>query len=148
MTNTTAKPATAKTGNWSDADLKGLEGYQAGQNSAEQLQALCPAKSVAAIRSKLVSLGKYKKADEVPAADGTAKAAPAKKLATVCAIETLLSLPVGSLATFEKASKQELQKLAEALVLLSERQAADRKELTAQYDATIPEGDEITTSGM
>ena len=136
--NTTSKatPAATKAGNWSAADLKALDAYIAGINSTEQLLALCPAKTVAAIRSKLVSLSKYVKADPATKADG--KALPAKKLAIVGTIETLLGLPAESLPSLEKASKQELQRIADQLVSLSERQAADQADYVAQYVATMP----------
>jgi hypothetical protein len=137
--NTTSKatPA-AKAGNWSAADLKALDAYIAGNNSTEQLQALCPAKTVAAIRSKLVSLSKYVKADPATKAMAEGKALPAKKLAIVGTIETLLGLPAESLPSLEKASKQELQRIADQLVSLSERQAADQGDYVAQYVATMP----------
>lgn len=132
MTNKAAEKAT----NWPQADLDKLQAYK-GDNSTEALQALIPSKSVAAIRSKLVSLGMYKKAD--PAAKtAEGKPAPAKKLAIVGTIETLLGLPAESLNSLEKAAKGELQKLAEQLVMLSERQAADQGDLVAQYVATMP----------
>lgn len=136
---TTANKATpaAKSGNWSESDLKSLEAYK-GDNSSEALQALCKGKSVAAIRSKLVSLGVYKKADPAAkTADG--KAQPAKKLAIVGTIEILLGLPAESLNSLEKASKAELQKIADQLVNISERQAADAGDMAAQYVATMPE---------
>lgn len=140
---TTAAP------NWSAAQLAQLEGYN-GDNSAEALGSLVAGKTAAAVRSKLVSLGKYKKADPVAKAAAEGKAAPVKKLAQVCAIEIMLSLPEGSLATLEKAAKGELQKLADAIIKQSERSAAERKELIEQYAATIPEGEnlETITSGM
>lgn len=144
--NTKTTPAKKSASSWTDAEVATISAkYIKGQNSAEQIQALLPSKSVAAIRGKLVSLGIYEVA-EATATGGKDK--PAKKLAIVGTIETLLSMPSGSLASLDKASKQELTKLAEQLVLISERQAADRAELTAQYAATIPEGDELATSGM
>jgi hypothetical protein len=152
---------TVKASNWPQADLDKLSAYK-GDNSPEALQALCPAKTVAAIRSKLVSLGKYEKtAVTAKTADG--KPAPAKKLAIVGTIETLLGLPAESLNSLEKAAKGELQKIAEQLVMLSERQAADQGDLVAQYVATMPadndpqavkvvidgyETDDLPTSGM
>lgn len=129
---------TVKASNWPQADLDKLQAYT-GDNSAEALQALNPAKTVAAIRSKLVSLGLYKKADPATAKTAEGKAAPAKKLAIVGTIETLLGLPAESLNSLEKAAKGELQKIAEQLVLISERQAADNGDLVAQYVATMPD---------
>lgn len=158
MTTKTAEKAT----NWPQADLDKLQAYK-GDNTTEGLQALIPSKSVAAIRSKLVSLGMYKKADPKAKATADGKAAPAKKLAIVGTIETLLGLPAESLNSLEKAAKGELQKIAEQLVMLSERQAADQGDLVAQYVATMPadqdpqavkvvidgyETDDLPTSGM
>ena len=133
MTTKTPTKAT----NWPQADLDKLNGYK-GDNSAEALQALNPAKTVAAIRSKLVSLGLYKKAEATAAKTADGKPAPAKKLAIVGTIETLLGLPAESLNSLEKAAKGELQRIAEQLVLISERQAADQGDLVAQYVATMP----------
>lgn len=134
MTTKTPTKAT----NWPQADLDKLSAYK-GDNSAEALQALNPAKTVAAIRSKLVSLGLYKKAEATAAKTADGKAAPAKKLAIVGTIETLLGLPAESLNSLEKASKGELQRIAEQLVLISERQAADAGDMAAQYVATMPD---------
>lgn len=133
---TTKTPAKAT--NWPQADLDKLQAYK-GDNSAEALQALNPAKTVAAIRSKLVSLGLYKKAEATAAKTADGKPAPAKKLAIVGTIETLLGLPAESLNSLEKAAKGELQKIAEQLVLISERQAADAGDMAAQYVATMPD---------
>jgi hypothetical protein len=158
MTTKTA----VKASNWPQADLDKLQAYK-GDNSNEALQALNPAKTVAAIRSKLVSLGMYKKADATTAKTADGKAQPAKKLAIVGTIEILLGLPAESLNSLEKASKAELQRIADQLVSLSERQAADQGDLVAQYVATMPaeqdpqavkveidgyEFDDVPTSGM
>ena len=134
MTTKTA----VKASNWPQADLDKLQAYK-GDNSKEALQALNPAKTVAAIRSKLVSLGMYKKADATTAKTADGKAAPAKKLAIVGTIEILLGLPSESLTSLEKASKAELQRIADQLVSLSERQAADAGDMAAQYVATMPD---------
>lgn len=56
---------------------------------------------------------------------------PARKIQIVNAVETLLSLPKNSLDTLEKASKAQLQKLANALVQLSEQENIEHVEKSA-----------------
>jgi hypothetical protein len=145
---TAKKPAVAKT--WSDSETAQLvERYKASGFDNSKLDSLMAGKTAAQCRSKLVSLGEYRKAE--PAAKTSADVESSRKSGFVKAIEILASLPAGSLASLEKAAKPELQKLAEALTLASERVNVDQAaqlDMQAQYAATMPEGEEIQTSGM
>lgn len=67
--------------------------------------------TVNAVRQKLVSLGIYEK--DAPRAVGGASGV--RKLSIVRTIEAALGLEKGSLDSFEKASKSELEKLSQAL---------------------------------
>lgn len=118
---TTAKTAT----NWTDAQVKALETGYNGDNTKEGLEALCSGKTAPAIRSKLVSLGIYEKADAVkkPVTEG----GTGRKIEIVNAVEIFAGLAKGSLASLEKAAKGELELLAKRMT-----------ELSDQYNATIP----------
>lgn len=137
---TTAKSATpAKTASgWTDAQVAALTSGYTGDNS--NLGALVAGKSAVACRSKLVNLGLYKKNEEAT----TATSAKKSKVQIVSAIETLLSLPVDSLSTLEKCNKDELTKLANQLVKLSDHHNA--KAGIVEPQAEISEA--INTNGM
>lgn len=136
---------------WTDAQIKQLtEGYT-GDNS--KLGDLVAGKSVAMCRSKLVSLGLYKKADETAALkpDGTATAKKLGKTQLVSAIEILLSMPVDSLNTMEKASKGQLEALAATLAKLSNKAAADqglREPEPADEAISEPISEAVNINGM
>lgn len=78
-------------------------------------------KTAVAIRGKLVSLGIYEKGE--PKAVGGASST--RKSQIVTGIEILASMKKGSLESLEKASKPQLEALADALKNLSERHNAD-----------------------
>lgn len=120
----TATKKTTPSAGWTDTQIAALKAAYNGDNSTEALAALVAGKSAAMARSKLVNLGLYIKAD--PAAK-TAEGKPAKssKIQLVNAIEILLSQPVDSLNTLEKASKPQLEALAATLAKLSNKSDAD-----------------------
>lgn len=111
--------------NWTDAQVTMLETAYTGSECNASLDTMIAGKTVAAVRSKLVSLGLYEKADPaaVKAAGGTAAQ---RKIQIVSAIEILTGMPKDSLETLEKASKPQLEALAKALTLLSDRSNADQ----------------------
>ena len=120
---TTAKKATPSAG-WTDAQIEALKAGYNGDNSATALAALVAGKSAAMARSKLVNLGLYIKADPAAKVDG--KPAKSSKIQLVNAIEVLLSQPVDSLNTLEKASKSQLEALAAALAKANNKFHADQ----------------------
>jgi hypothetical protein len=105
---------------WNEQNtLAAVEAYQAGKEVAEIAKEM--GKTVASVRSKLVSEKVY-----VSAAKATKSGATAtRKLETVNGIETILSVEKGSLASLEKGTKAALEILANALVKLSEHQETE-----------------------
>lgn len=145
---TTAKKATPSAG-WTDAQIEALKAGYNGDNSADALAALVAGKTAAMARSKLVNLGLYIKADPATkAADG--KPAKSNKIQLVNAIEVLLSQPVDSLNTLEKASKPQLEALAAALAKANNKFHAEQGIREPEPETCIvnAEGDEVQTSGM
>ena len=118
------KEATKKASNWTDAQVAQLETAYTGSECNANLDTMIAGKTAAAVRSKLVSLGLYEKADPAAAKAGTA--AGQRKVQIVTAIEILTGMPKDSLETLEKASKPQLEALAEALTKLSDRSNADQ----------------------
>ena len=90
-------------------------------------------KTVAMVRSKLVSEGEY--IANVKRAVGNASST--RKMDLVRAVETLASLKVGSLDSLEKGSKADLQKLTEALTSWSDRVNAEQELENAKHTAEI-----------
>lgn len=137
---TTAKKATPSAG-WTDSQIEALKAGYNGDNSTTALAALVAGKTAAMARSKLVNLGLYIKADPAAkTADG--KPAKASKIQLVSAVEILLSMPVDSLNTLEKASKGQLEALAATLAKLSDKAAADHGLREPEPSA------EVETNGM
>jgi hypothetical protein len=108
---------------WSDAQVKQLETAYTGSECNASLDNMIAGKTAAAVRSKLVSLGLYEKAD--PTAKAAASVA-SRKPSIVKAIEILVGVKTGELETLEKASKPQLEALAAALTKLSDRSNADQ----------------------
>jgi len=129
---------TSKTVSWTPAQILRIENFASEQANTkitnEQIKEVLVKekifmdadKSVQMMRGKILNLGYY---EIVKKAVGTAEGkAPAKrKMAYVEAIEIFLSQKKGSFATFEKASKIELEQLSNALIALSDKQDADSK---------------------
>ena len=125
---------TVKTPSWTAAQVSKIEDFANAQTDKritnEQIKTiftqdpLFGEKSVSMLRGKILNLGYY---SIVKKTVGTAEGkAPAKrKMQYVEAIETILSAPKGSLDTFEKASKIQLEQLSNALIALSDKQDAD-----------------------
>lgn len=120
-----------KTPNWTPAQIEIIETFASQQASklidAESIKTLAEndafkAKTVPMLRSKVVNLGYYKKAEKARVVGAPVAK---RKLEYVSAIEIFTSLPAGSLASLEKASKPELEKLNAALVALNDTQAAE-----------------------
>ena len=80
-------------------------------------------KNVNELRGKIVSDGYYKAAAKVAVGSGGVKVV--RKMEYVTAIEILAGLTVGSLASFEKGSKPQLEALNGALTGMSDRFNAD-----------------------
>lgn len=123
----TQKPApiVLADGKWSEETEAALKAAYTGKDCNERLGKLVEGKTAAAVRSKLVSLGVYEKND--PRAVGGASSV--RKLHVVRAIETMLSAPRESLASFEKAKKEELELLANFLIKQGDKPAADLSEV-------------------
>lgn len=119
------KEASKKASNWTDAQVEQLEKVYTGAECNGNLENLIAGKTAAAVRSKLVSLGLYEKADPA-AAKAAAGTAAQRKVQIVTAIEILAGCKKGELDTLEKASKPQLEALAKALTLLSDRSNADQ----------------------
>lgn len=126
---TEKKAAAAKAWPQSEVDQL-LAAYAASGYDNSKLDKLMAGKTAAQCRSKLVSLGQYKKADTTAEKAGSE---PARKVSIVKAIEIFAGVPAGSLETLEKAAKPQLELLAKRLT-----------ELSDQYNATIPSDDEPT----
>lgn len=122
--NTAATPIQLKEGNWTPEAEQALQAVYTGNEMNGELGKLVEGKSSAAVRSKLVSLGAYEK-NETRAVGG---ASSTKKIEVVRSVETILSMPKGSLDSLEKGKKQELESLAERLIAYSDSQAASRGE--------------------
>lgn len=114
--------------NWNDKDtVKKFDTViteNGGRVNPDNIAAIAKAMgtTVNSIRSKAAASGKYDKAET--------SASPSKrqgkaKIETVRGIEILANLPKGSLDTFEKANKAELEKLAESLTKMSDKHNAD-----------------------
>lgn len=117
---------TAAPKSWPDSEVKALiAAYTAAGFDNSKLGELMAGKTAAQCRSKLVSLGEYKKAEEAKKA--IAEGGTGKKIEIVNAVEIFAGLAKGSLASLEKASKSELELLARRMT-----------ELSDQYNATIP----------
>lgn len=82
--------------------------------------------TVSQLRGKAVSSGYYAKKTEAEKASehGTSQV---RKASIVSAIETILSMPKGSLESLGKAQKPQLQALSNALIAISDKQDADDK---------------------
>lgn len=119
------KEVAKKASNWTDAQVAQLEKAYIGAECNGNLDTLIAGKTAAAVRSKLVSLGLYEKADPA-AAKAAAGTAAQRKIQIVNAIEILTGCGKGTLDTLEKASKPQLEALAKALTLLSDRSNADQ----------------------
>lgn len=117
---------------WTDAVIaQAVELYQAAdvetRNTKPELGKIAiviGAKSAQSVMSKLVTEGVYIKSESKGTAGGNSVT---QKCQIVSAVEIMLSLKKGSLATLGKANKQELQALADALTKISEKQDADKK---------------------
>lgn len=83
----------------------------------------CKNLNVHQLRGKVVHLGYYQKA--VAKSVGTGDAPVTRKIEFVNAIETMLNKEKGSLASFEKASKPQLEAMANALIALSDTKEAE-----------------------
>lgn len=144
---TVKKPTAAAAKTWSDVETEKLvEAYKASGCDNSKLDQLMAGKTAAQCRSKLVSLGEYVKAE--PAAKTSADVESSRKSGFVKAIEILASLPAGSLASLEKAAKPELQKLAEALTLASDRHNAANPAPAADNIDPYDTDPDAITSGM
>lgn len=117
--------ANKKASNWTDAQVSQLEKAYTGSECNASLDTMIAGKTAAAVRSKLVSLGLYEKADPAAAKAASGTAAQ-RKVQIVSAIEILTGMPKNSLETLEKASKPQLEALAKALTQLSDRSNADQ----------------------
>jgi hypothetical protein len=106
---------------WSTEMTTRLTSAYNGDNTKLEVIAKEFGKTVPMVRSKLVSEGVY--VPNVKRAVGNASAV--RKLALVRNVETVLSMPVGSLDSLEKGSKAELTALTEALIALSDHQDAE-----------------------
>jgi hypothetical protein len=82
--------------------------------------------TVSQLRGKAVNSGYYAKKTESEKASehGTSQV---RKASIVSAIETILSMPKGSLESLGKAQKPQLQALSDALIAVSDKQDADSK---------------------
>lgn len=78
------------------------------------------------LRGKAVSDGYYKKKTQAEKA-GEHGTSQVRKASIVSAIETIASMPKGSLESLGKAKKPELEALSNALIAMSDRQDADAK---------------------
>lgn len=78
------------------------------------------------LRGKAVSDGYYKKKTQAEKA-GEHGTSQVRKASIVSAIETIASMPKGSLESLGKAKKPELEALSAALIAMSDRQDADAK---------------------
>ena len=76
------------------------------------------------LRGKAVSDGYYKKKTQAEKA-GEHGTSQVRKASIVSAIETIASMPKGSLESLGKAKKPELEALSNALIAMSDRQEAD-----------------------
>lgn len=85
--------------------------------------------SASQLRGKAVSAGYYQKKTEQEKASehGTSQT---RKSAYVSSIETMLSLQAGALESLGKGKKPELELLTNALIAMSDKQAADQKPAT------------------
>ena len=106
---------------WSTEMTESLSATYTGDNT--QLEAIAQEfnKSVPMIRSKLVSMKLYQANTKVRKVGGDTAV---RKIAQVRSVETILSLPQGSLDSFEKGSKKELGTLIDALISYSDQLAA------------------------
>jgi len=102
---------------WSTEMTTTLIARYNGDNSELEAIAKEFKKTVPMIRSKLVSMKVYVKPTTVRAVGG---ASSVRKSHLVSNIETILSVPKGSLPSFEKATKQELEALTQALISYSD----------------------------
>jgi flagellar hook assembly protein FlgD len=106
---------------WSTEMTETLSATYTGDNT--QLEAIAQEfnKSVPMVRSKLVSMKIY-----VPntAVRKVGSSSAVRKISQVRSAETMLSLPIGSLESFDKATKQDLSTLLDALISLSDHQAS------------------------
>lgn len=78
-------------------------------------------KNVAELRGKVVKMGYYQ---IVTKTTTSGKEAPQRKMSYVKAAETMLNISAGSLDTFEKASKPQLEVLVNALKTINDSQNA------------------------
>lgn len=128
MTNETQNTITPiqlpDNGNWTPEAEQALQAVYTGNDMNSKLGKLVEGKSAAAVRSKLVSLGAYER-NETRAVGG---ASSTRKIEVVRSVETILSMPKGSLDSLEKGKKSELESLAERLIAYSDSQAAERGE--------------------
>jgi hypothetical protein len=125
---------TVSTANWTTEQTAKIENFASAQENGkitnDQIKSvfekdpLFSGKSTQMLRGKILNLGYY---EIVKKAVGTidGKAPAKRKMAYVQAIETMLSKEKGSFASFEKASKLELEALSDALIALSDNQSAD-----------------------
>jgi len=124
MTNTTtAKKAPL----WTTAQITAIETAfekkKAKLNNADVMELvendpLFANKTENMLRSKVVNLGYYEKA--VKKSVGSAENGATRKIEYVAALETLASMQKGSLASFEKASKPQLEAFCKALTSKSD----------------------------
>jgi hypothetical protein len=77
-------------------------------------------KSLPSLRGKVSALGIYKKLDPAAPKPKTAGDAPTRKLDFVRTIENMLDVQIDAFATFEKASKLQLENMVKALISLSD----------------------------
>ena len=106
---------------WSTEMTETLSATYTGDNT--QLEAIAQEfnKSVSMVRSKLVSMKIYVPNTAVRKVGGDTAI---RKISQVRSVETMLSLPDGSLSSFEKGSKKDLSTLLDALIALSDHQAS------------------------
>jgi len=120
ITTTAAKKAPLWTKTQLDAIENGLPetGKYDNDSVAELLKGeLFSGKNQSQLRGKIVNLGYYKAAKKI--AVGTTGETPQRKMAFVNTLEIIASMPVGALASFEKASKPQLEALVLALTAKS-----------------------------
>jgi hypothetical protein len=102
--------AEAESGKISNADLKALV-------LTEEFEG----KTIPMVRGKVVAMKLYQTVAESPKSATTETAGAKRKSHFVAAVETILSVPEGRFASFEKASKADLQALTDALIALGDK---------------------------